>query len=438
MISIFSYGCGGGGSSSASGTSGGGGGGVIVDPGTVGVPQSMQFVNATPTTIGLKGMGGVGVQETSVVTFKVLDTNKSGIAGQTVNFSLNTYVGGLKLVATSGVTGTDGSVSTIVQSGTIATPVKVTASVNGSNPLISTQSDQLTVSTGVPAQDGFSIAMSDLNPEALQYDNVTVTVTASLSDHFHNPVPDGTAVYFTTSGGSIQPSCITSKGACTVTWKSQNPRPANGRAIVLAYAIGEEAFLDLNGNGVADAGEFTDQGEAFRDDNEDGIYNPGTETFIDFNFSPLPGYVAVYNGPDGLYNGVLQGAAYTGAPKSLHVFSNTAIVMAGSFATITNSCGAAAISVALGGNTNCQINIKDVNGNPMPSGSTVAFSYTPIVAGITLTATNYTMGSGNGAGGKTTTISLRDSGVAPVGVGTLNVKVTTPAGNITSANYSVN
>jgi hypothetical protein len=89
---------------------------------------------------------------------------------------------------------------------------------------------------------------------------VNVAVTARLSDHFHNPVPDGTAVYFTTNGGAIQPSCTTVGGACTVNWISQNPRPQNGpisllgRPTILVYAIGEESFVDANGNGVADAG----------------------------------------------------------------------------------------------------------------------------------------------------------------------------------------
>ena len=34
--------------------------------------NSIQFVSALPSNIGLKGMGGAGIQETSTVTFKVL------------------------------------------------------------------------------------------------------------------------------------------------------------------------------------------------------------------------------------------------------------------------------------------------------------------------------------------------------------------------------
>ena len=117
-------------------------------------------------------------------------------------------------------------------------------------------------------------------------------LTARLADHFRNPVPDGTVVNFTTEGGSIVASCQTTPGACSSTMTSQAPRLAtDNRVTVLAYAVGEESFIDLNGNGVADLvpnemldinGKSTDMPEAFRDDNENGVRD-ATETFIDFN-----------------------------------------------------------------------------------------------------------------------------------------------------------
>jgi len=392
--------------------------------------SSIQFVSALPSNIGLKGMGGAGIQETSVVTFRVLDTAGQPKANQQVGFSLNTSMGGLALSSTSGSTAADGTVSVTVQSGTIATTVRVTASITGSSPLISTQSDQLVVSTGVPAQDGFSISIQTLNTESWAIDGVQDKITARLSDHFHNPVPDGTAVYFTTSGGSVQPSCTTVGGSCSVTWTSQDPRPANGRTRILAYAVGEEAFLDINGNGVADAGEFTDTSEAFRDDNENGVRD-ANETFIDFNGD------GIFNGPDGKYNGVLQGAAYVGAPRSKHIYSNSTIVMASSNALITNSCGSA-ITVSLGGSTSCNITINDVNGNTMPAGTTVLFNYTPVVAGITLISDPFTFPNSAAASGVTLGIILSDSSATTAGRGVFKVSVTSPGGLVTTRNYQVN
>ncbi len=409
---------------------------------------SISFVSAEPATIGLKGMGGAGIKETSKVTFKVLDTSGEPKANQQVDFLLNTYSGGLQLdelpsgSGSSGSTASDGTVSTIVQSGIISTPVRVTASIRGTNPLIATQSDQLVVSTGVPAQDGFSISIGTLNPECWNVDGVQDIVTARLSDHFHNPVPDGTAVYFTTSGGSIQPSCITAGGTCSVTWTSQNPRPANGRAVILAYAIGEEAFIDSNGNGAADPGEFTDTTGAFRDDNENGTLEPG-ETFIPFN------QTGQFDLADGKYNGVLQGTAYTGAPKSKHIFSNNPLVMASSGALISNSCGDA-VNIPLGSIRTCSILVSDIHSNVMPAGTTVEFAIATQAPGSTvsgastketslaMTAYTFTFPNSSAATGVNIPVSINDPSLTTSARGTVTVTVTTPGKIVTRAIYPVN
>lgn len=385
--------------------------------------SSISFVSASPKNIALKGAGGVGSSENSVVVFKVLDTNGQPKSGQTVDFALNTSVGGLSLLSPSGSTAADGTVSTVVNSGVVATPVRVTAVLRGSSPLIATQSDELVISTGVPAQDSFSIAASNRNPEAWNTDGVAVSMTARLSDHFHNPVPDGTAVYFTTSGGSIQPSCTTVNGTCSVNWISQAPRPLqtrgalrNGRAVVLAYAVGEEYFLDLNGNGLADpTDDFDDDSEAFRDDNESGTRQT-TETFIDFNIDGL------YSPGDTLYNGVLQGTAFVGAPRSKHVFSNSVIVMASSSAIITPSLA----SISAPGPFS--VTVTDVNGNTMPSGTTIAVT-APFgtLSGIT----SHTVPQ-NTEFGVTLSLNLAAADTPKVQTGFVTIKVTSPGGLVTT------
>jgi hypothetical protein len=56
-------------------------------------------------------------------------------------------------------------------------------------------------------------------------------------------------------------------GECSVRFCAGNPRPADGRVTILAYALGEESFVDSNGNNRYDAGEpFTDLGDPFRND----------------------------------------------------------------------------------------------------------------------------------------------------------------------------
>ena len=422
--------------------------------------SAISFVSASPVNIGLKGMGGAGIQETSRVTFKVIDTAAQPKANQQVDFALNTTVGGLSLSSLSASSASDGTVSVFVQAGTVATPVRVTATVRGTSPLISTQSDQLVVSTGVPSQDGFSISIETLNPEAWNTDGVVDKVTARLSDHFHNPVPDGTAVSFTTSGGSIQSSCTTIGGACSVNWTSQNPRPIapgslsglpstgakqDGRAVILAYAVGEESFLDLNGNGLADAGEFTDTSEAFRNDDESislGVETrQANETFIDFNSD------GVFNLPDGSYNGVLQGAAYVTAPKSKHVFSNSTLVMASSAASISSTCSA----VSLGSYANCTVTVSDLNNNTMPAGTTVEFKLTTLIKGTTVvlaaitettlvmpTYDKYTFPNSTANRGVTFPIMISDPSLTTPAKGTLEVKTTSPGGVVTTWNFQIN
>ena len=323
---------------------------------------SIEFVSASPENIGIIGAGIVGGSESSTVIFKVKDTDGNPYNNRAVNFALNTNRGGISLIQTVATTNAQGIVQTVVNSGTVGTTVRVTASteaLNGS--IVFTQSSQLVVSTGIPDQDSFSLSRGVTNPEAWNVDGVEVPVTVFMADAFNNPVPDDTAVYFTTEGGSIESSCLTDNGSCSVNWRSQNPRPAGqtltssfcsvaddadstilcarpplsngknylgqeygGRVTILATAIGEESFPDKNGNGRFDESEYTlfqgvdvgdrlyDLKEAFVDHNEDGFYNPeetgvGTESggeleeFADFNSN------GSFDSEDGTYNGILCG-----------------------------------------------------------------------------------------------------------------------------------
>ena len=364
--------------------------------GTINILQadvgSIVFVSAVPENISILGTGGT---ESSVVKFKVLDKNGNVVANQNVKFALNTTVGGVKIDPLQATTDNSGIVQTVVTTGTVATSLRVTATVdNGAIPTISSQSSQLIVSTGIPDQDSFSLAATILNPEGWNVDGTEVTVTARMADAFNNPVPDGTTVSFTTEGGSIEDACQTLNGACSVVWTSQLPRPEGqiilngagqmyrnpnaalaydatldlygniygqkygGRATVTATAIGEESFPDLNGNGRFDAseantfltgtdvtGQSFDLNDAYNDYNEDGLFNPqqtggqagGTlEELIDFNSN------GIFDVKDGKYNGVLcsdpvHSACADGVSdsKSLFVRRSLTLVMSGSTAYAT-------------------------------------------------------------------------------------------------------
>src|ERR1700694_371538 len=240
---------------------------VTVASATVG---SIQFVSATPSTIGLKG---TGLNETSTVGFKGVDSTGGPRPGVAVSFALSTAVGGISLSPTPATSGADGTVQTVVSSGTAHTSVSVTATI--ASPALSTQSGALAVTTGLPASKAFSIATNGCpNVAAFNIVGVVVPRVVRLSDRYQNPAPDGTAVAFTTNGGQIGGNCVTAggTGSCSVNWASSNHRPAprpatppcrrGGRTTVLAPAIGEESFTDANGNGFYDTGEaFANLGE---------------------------------------------------------------------------------------------------------------------------------------------------------------------------------
>lgn len=338
--------------------------GEEADPVTTGELQSIQFISADPEIIGLKGTGGAGLEETSTVTFKLVDDAGEPVGGRDVTFSLNTTVGGIALSSTSGTSNSEGLVATVVQSGTVATTVRVTAEVDGTD--ITTQSDKLIISTGIPDDDSVSLSVTCFSPEALTTDGVTEELTIRLADRYNNPVPDGTAVNFNTEGGKVGSSCTTTDGECSVTWTSQNPRPVDGRATIVSHTIGEESFNDANGNGVFDDGDtFTDIPEVFRDDNEDGVYTSTADGFfLDFNENQQ------YDSADGGFNGLLcQHSTDCSSTRTLGVSSSTIIVMASSDIFITGPAGPIDVS---GGSQTITVNISDINGNAPPGDTSVS------------------------------------------------------------------
>ncbi len=269
---------------------------------------SIIFESLSTKHIAIQGAGSIERPESSTIFFQVLDTNGNPINGKDVSFILSAISGGVTLDPSTATTDSEGLVQTVVNSGAVSRTVSVTASIDGTDPVISTSSSELIISTGIPDQDSFSISASSFNPEAWQYDGAEVTITARLADAFNNP-PPSTVVFFTTEGGSIGHSsadrqCTTGDdGSCSVIWRSQAPKPAGkelfaegetprttnidlnglpsfmgqkygGRATILATTIGEESFADLNGNGRFDECEvIAFRGGTGKPCNADGSIN---------------------------------------------------------------------------------------------------------------------------------------------------------------------
>ena len=444
--------------------------------GTVDVLQadvgSIAFVSATPDHIAILGTGG---DESSTVLFKVLDVNGDPINDQDVTFDLSTDLGGINISPLTATTNASGEVQTVVNSGTVSTSIRVKATITGSDPAISSQSKLLVLSTGIPDQDSFSLSASILNPEGWDIDGNEVEVTARLADAFNNPAPDGTAVSFTTEGGSIDSSCVTTNGACSVTWRSQFPRPEGhvlgdinnaahlpeqintmgqkygGRATISATAIGEESFPDLNGNGRFDAAEVTafggndisgrpyDVKEAFVDHNEDGLYNPAEggdvnssgalEEFTDFNND------GVFTVNDGLYNGVLcSEPAHAGCSttqQSVNVRANLVLVMSGS-TPIVNTL-TPVVNILGEGTGIATIIISDLHNQPMPFDTKVVFK---TGVGSFVSTNSFAWPNDNHNGGRQYSVAIK--GEEDPTSGTLSVEIETASGVSSIAVATIN
>ncbi|MFD2164893.1 Ig-like domain-containing protein [Thalassotalea euphylliae] len=433
---------------------------------------SIEFVSAEPTSIVLRGTGGQGKQETSTLTFQVKSALGNAVAQQVVNFALDTQVGGIALNPVSAQTNSQGLVTTKVSAGTVPTAVRVSATAGEGEELIQTQSDILSVNTGLPEQRSITISTTTPNPEANSINGVQETITAYLADNFNNPVPDGTTVNFTTEGGQIEPSCTTVNGNCSVVWTSAEPRVEDHRITVLATAIGHETFFDTNGNNVFDNDDgtaspndnvssgfgrqfaedsgFIDMSEAWRDDNENNAFDAG-ETFIDFNndntFSARDG---VFNGPQ--CEGSLCGA--DGA-TSIHVRKALLMVMASSTALYSLVDGDSDVEYAnnnTGNNVaipsiadgsvrrftfNFYDNAVDADGNPF-------FRAMPKDTQVTVTSsvgdldgvTSFTVG--NALNGHSMSFFVINPADGDAEVGVLTIEIVAPSGVTTTLSREIN
>ena len=374
----------------------------------------------------IKGTGSAGYQEASLVKFKVVDNNNQAIPNASVTLDLSTRSGGILLdssaTAVTKQTDANGEVQASVQSGTVPTPVWVSASVVSGGVTFSSQSVKLTISTGRPAQDRMSLAVGTHNIEGWNIDGTTTSVTARASDRVGNPVPNGTTINFISSGGQIQPSCQTTDGGCSVTFTSANPRPNLGRIAVAAYALGEESFFDANGNNTFDAGEsFNDLGNLFLDNNENLIFDSATEQQIQFNASNKAACVSqLASSP----NAPSVPSTCDGAWGTAHVRQSNLIVFSGSTAYISaNSFPVAGCTGSI------QFTLFDVNQNPLPAGTKIS-----IPAGGTLTTTvlNDVVANTSGKGGTLHGISITKPTGQCNSSYPLPITVTTPGGLGTS------
>ena len=391
----------------------------------------LQFVSATPSLIYQKGSTGAN---TSIVSFKVIDSVGAVVTtGVKVNASLTNTDGGINFCGSpSSVTsGTDGIALFSVCGGTLPTTVQVTATLDAPNAAIATSSNLLTVQTGLTTQRFFDIEATKSNFYAGGYftskvNNNSVDITVNAADRQGNPVPDGTKIIFVSEGGQInstgQSSCLIAGGACTVKLIGQDYRPMGstaaggdprpGRVTVLAYADGEEYFIDkkdaITGiyNNRYDAGElFEDLGSPYIDKDESGAFvssykNLVTNTDDGETFYPMPasstGTTACpLNSNAGLSVGATCNGVWDGYTKVRRqiviVFSGGEIGQPNSYdSTIPGKYRTQVISQSKGAIT---VQLSDYDGNPLPADASLSVGVIPSTSACKATLQGTQIGS---------------------------------------------
>lgn len=351
---------------------------------------AINVANIVPSdrSIVIKGSGGNGRSEAATVQFRVVDQSGNPLANQNVSFStISTKP--VTLSKNTDVTDASGYVSTTVNSGTEPTAVRVQALLDSG---LTTISDTITVTTGVPIQAAFSLSSEVFNIEGWDYDNSQTNLTLLLADQFGNPVADGTPVVFRTDSGAVGTSdrggCTTVNGACTVPLRSQNPR------------FGTDATAP--------------QGRA-------GLATVSVSTSDNTNV-PLTGRIAVF----------LSGSTASNITRTVNG-SSVPVTSAGIDLSLQN-CAAAQV----------QIRLNDARNNPMPAGTELgSINSVNLVADflprtVPSVAPTYTNGVVVGAQGSIHVITITPDSSTCVATGTGSksgstmVTITTPKNNLTT------
>ncbi len=331
---------------------------------------SLAFVQASPESIYLKGSG---FTESSIVTFEVRDAAGNPLPGRVVELRLQTGAGGVTMEG-RGVESVEppsvnpfaqtsnaaGRVSVRVNSGTQPTPVRVHAKLLGTT--IATVSSNLSVSIGLPSQLNFSLSQATRNIEGYNIDGRPNTYEIIAADRSGNPVPPGTSINFVTEGGQIeavrQTQLVNGIARTTANFVSSEPRPVDGRVTVTAYALGEESFIDLNGNNMFDTGEpFQDLGNVFKDRNFDGVFDPNVDEYVPLSIndgaacSPVTDNLlrldASIPSRPGTCSGTWSGAGQVYVRRAAETVLSTsgARPLWGSISGLTNSCNKITLQV---------------------------------------------------------------------------------------------
>ncbi len=242
----------------------------VINPGgtSSGQAQTIAFLGASPQEVSVYGVGG---KETSVLAWEVRDSLGLSIdAAHAVRLdftSTNGPSGGEYISPPSATTNASGQAFTTFNAGTRSGVTQITATATVGSRTIVSSPVRLVINGGFPVQSHFSIAPIQHNFPALGYLGKVNPITVLVGDMYSNPVVAGTAIYFRSSAGVVQPTVFTDKnGFGSVNLYSGNPEPfgtyaapvyGNGYHYVVARTLGQggvavqdSTLILWSGNGI--------------------------------------------------------------------------------------------------------------------------------------------------------------------------------------------
>ncbi|MCH8018684.1 Ig-like domain-containing protein [candidate division KSB1 bacterium] len=329
-----------------------------------GAPNSI-LLSFDPNNLGVKDSGR---NQTVSITADVIDSkNNPVVDGTFVRFSIFSAPGGGEFLSnTNAIPTLNGKAEVSLNSGVRSGSARILVEVTDSFgvpvvPNVRAVSTEIIIFAGPPfiedvndaSTSHLSVGVNPLNVFGWNVVNNLASVTAVVGDKFNNPVPAGTAVFFTTTGGVISTGMgfTDDEGVVTVTLHTAQPYPDVNRFY-------NTSFVSIDPN------------ESHPDFILPTNIIPGP--IPDFEFSEVLNSVGNFGENDGIARilAVTEGVDSNGT--SARGWSVTAIVFSGLISTfeVTTS----ATDLLPGESATIDIKIYDVNGNPIVAGSEIIAS----------------------------------------------------------------
>jgi adhesin/invasin len=323
-------------------------------------PANSILLSYDPNSLGVKDSGR---NQTLTITADVMDSrNNPVLDGTLVRFSIFSSPGGGEfLSSTDPIPTLNGKAQVSLNSGIRSGTVRIMAKVIDEFgvpvvPEVRAVSTEIIIFAGPPyiedindlTSSHLTVGVKPLNVRGWNVVNNTANVTAVVGDKFNNPVPPGTAVYFTTTGGVISTylGFTNEEGVATVTIHTAQPYPT-----VTRY---HDTFFDPNEN--------------HPDFNRPTNLIPGLSP--DFEAGEVLNSIGDYGENDGVARilAVTEGVNANG--DSARVWAVADLVFSGAIYVFDIQVSDTALSP--GESSLITFKIYDINGNPMVPGSEIS------------------------------------------------------------------